>query len=124
MERKTITMDSDSEEDRNLIINNILRTMAEFGSKFPPNLDARFSTGNGSPQDHFEVPSPGSAAEDMITESPMTTVPFFNSEADHCLNITAAETQLKDKEKVVELMHQIIKKQNILIDGVLLNHIA
>ncbi|GIY19714.1 hypothetical protein CDAR_16661 [Caerostris darwini] len=53
----------------------------------------------------------------MITESPMTTVPLFNSEADHCLNITAAKTQLKDKEKAVEMMHQIIKKQNILIDG-------
>ncbi|GIX72563.1 hypothetical protein CDAR_5881 [Caerostris darwini] len=110
-------MDSDSEEDRNLTINNLLRTMAEFGSKFPSNLDPRFSTGNGPPQDHFEVPSPGGAAEVMITESPMTTVPLFNSEAGHCLNITAAKTQLKDKEKAVEMMHQIIKKQNILIDG-------
>ncbi|GIX76192.1 uncharacterized protein CDAR_484341 [Caerostris darwini] len=53
----------------------------------------------------------------MITESPMTTVPLFNLEADHCLNITAAKTQLKDIEKAVEMMHQIIKKQNILIDG-------
>ncbi|GIY38616.1 hypothetical protein CDAR_285271 [Caerostris darwini] len=110
-------MDSDSEEDRNLTINNLIRTMAEFGSKFPPNLDARISTGNGPPQGHFEVPSPAAAAEAMITESPMTTVPLFNSEADHCLNITAAKTQLKDKEKTVELMHQFIKKQNILIDG-------
>ncbi|GIY21751.1 hypothetical protein CDAR_291361 [Caerostris darwini] len=109
-------MNSESEEDRNLTINNLLRTMAEFGSKFSPNLDARFSTGNGPPQDHFEVPSPLAAAEAMITESSMTTVPLFNSEADHCLNITAAKTQLKDKEKAVEMMHQIIKKQNILID--------
>ncbi|GIY28600.1 hypothetical protein CDAR_292731 [Caerostris darwini] len=83
-------MNSDSEEDRNLTIKNLLQTMAEFGSKFPPNLNARFSTGNGPPQDHFEVPSPGASAEAMITESPMTTVPLFNSEADHCLNITAA----------------------------------
>ncbi|GIX93685.1 hypothetical protein CDAR_521611 [Caerostris darwini] len=98
-------MDSDSEDDRNLTINNLIRTMTEFGSKFPPKLDTGFSTGNGPPQDQFEVPSPGAAAEAMITESPMTTVPLFNSEADHCLNITAAKTQLKDKEKAVELMH-------------------
>ncbi|GIY44350.1 hypothetical protein CDAR_289021 [Caerostris darwini] len=60
---------------------------------------------------------PALPSEAMITESSMTTVPLFNSEADHCLHITAAKTQLKDKEKAVEMMHQIIKKQNILIDG-------
>ncbi|GIY53432.1 hypothetical protein CDAR_4041 [Caerostris darwini] len=60
----------------------------------------------------LKYPVPGAAAEAMITESPMTTVPLFNSEADHRLNITTAQTQLKDKE--IELMHQIIKlKQNI-----------
>ncbi|GIX83450.1 hypothetical protein CDAR_372721 [Caerostris darwini] len=63
-------MDSDSEDDRNLTFNNLIRTMAEFGSKFPPKLDARFSTGNGPPQDHFEVPNPGAASVGMITESP------------------------------------------------------
>ncbi|GIX83447.1 hypothetical protein CDAR_372711 [Caerostris darwini] len=78
----------------NLAMDNLLRTMAEFRSNFENNFpfkqDVRSSTGNGPPEDHLEVPSPGAAAEAMITESSITTVPLFNSEADHCLSITAA----------------------------------
>ncbi|GIX76284.1 hypothetical protein CDAR_418481 [Caerostris darwini] len=47
----------------------------------------------------------------MLTEPPML------SDADHCTNITAARAQLKDKEKAVDLIRQILQNQNILIDG-------
>ncbi|GIY19709.1 hypothetical protein CDAR_16631 [Caerostris darwini] len=106
-------MDSENEEDRKLI--KLIQEMAEFKTKFPINLNARFSTANGPHQDHLQVPSSGAAAEALITESPMSTVPLYHSEADHCMNITAAKIQLK--EKAVDMMRQIIKKQNILIDG-------
>ncbi|GIY21557.1 hypothetical protein CDAR_384441 [Caerostris darwini] len=56
-----------------------------------------------------KYPSSG-AAEAMITESPILT------EVDDCSHITAAQTQLKDKEKAVDMMRQIIKHQNVLID--------
>ncbi|GIY57372.1 selenoprotein N [Caerostris darwini] len=108
-------MDSENEEDRNLT--KLIQEMAECKTKFQPNLNARFSTGNGPPQDHLQVPSSGAAAEAMITEFPMTTVPLYHSEADHCMNITAAKIQLKDKENAVDMMRHIIKHQNILIDG-------
>ncbi|GIY53947.1 hypothetical protein CDAR_258761 [Caerostris darwini] len=47
----------------------------------------------------------------MLTEPPLL------SDADHCTAITAARAQLKDKEKAVDLIQQILQNQNILIDG-------
>ncbi|GIY53431.1 hypothetical protein CDAR_4031, partial [Caerostris darwini] len=49
-------------------------------------------------------------AEAMITDSPILT------EAEHCSHITAAQTQLKDREKAVDMMQQIIRHQGVLID--------
>ncbi|GIY62724.1 hypothetical protein CDAR_482821 [Caerostris darwini] len=46
-----------------------------------------------SSSDHLQEPSSG-AAEAMITDSPILT------EAEHCSHITAAQTQLKDREKL------------------------
>ncbi|GIY89187.1 hypothetical protein CDAR_402401 [Caerostris darwini] len=46
----------------------------------------------------------------MITDSPILT------EAEHCSHITAAQTQLKDREKAVDMMQQIIRHQGVLID--------
>ncbi|GIX98364.1 hypothetical protein CDAR_303591 [Caerostris darwini] len=87
----------------------LIQEMDDFKNKFSPNPDARLSTGNGPHQDHLQVPSPG-AAEAIITDSPILT------EAEHCSHITAAQTQLKDREKAVDMMRQIIKHQGVLID--------
>ncbi|GIY58235.1 hypothetical protein CDAR_83721 [Caerostris darwini] len=87
----------------------LIQEMDDFKNKFSPNPDARLSTGNGPHQDHLQVPSSG-AAEAMITDSPILT------EAEHCSHITAAQTQLKDREKAVDMMRQIIKHQGVLID--------
>ncbi|GIY62836.1 hypothetical protein CDAR_89761 [Caerostris darwini] len=74
-------------------------------------ISACFSTGNGPLKDHLQVPSSSAAAEAMLTEPPLL------SDADHCTAITAARAQLKDKEKAVDLIQQILQNQNILIDG-------
>ncbi|GIX74122.1 hypothetical protein CDAR_555971 [Caerostris darwini] len=52
-----------------------------------------------------------------MTNSPLTTVPPYNSEADHCQQITAAEGHLKGKKKAKAMMMRIIDQQQILIDG-------
>ncbi|GIY54834.1 hypothetical protein CDAR_465821 [Caerostris darwini] len=70
-----------------------------------------FFYGNGPLKDHLQVPSSSAAAEAMLTEPPLL------SDADHCTAITAARAQLKDKEKAVDLIQQILQNQNILIDG-------
>ncbi|GIY21490.1 hypothetical protein CDAR_413201 [Caerostris darwini] len=88
----------------------LLQNLATFKKNFP-SMQHVFSTGNGPLQDHLEVPSSSAAAEAMLTEPPML------SDADHCTNITAARAQLKDKEKAVDLIRQILQNQNILIDG-------
>ncbi|GIY00314.1 hypothetical protein CDAR_24831 [Caerostris darwini] len=69
------------------------------------------STGNGPLKDHLQVPSSSAAAEAMLTEPPLI------SDTDHCTAITATCAQLKDKEKAVDLIQQILQNQNILIDG-------
>ncbi|GIX68981.1 hypothetical protein CDAR_414971 [Caerostris darwini] len=46
----------------------------------------------------------------MITDSPILT------EAEHCSHITATQTQVKDREKAVDMMQQIIRHQGVLID--------
>ncbi|GIY10317.1 hypothetical protein CDAR_44211 [Caerostris darwini] len=88
----------------------LLQDLATFKKNFP-SMQHVFSTGNGPLQNHLEVPSSSAAAEAMLTEPPML------SDADHCTNITAARAQLKDKEKAVDLIQQILQNQNILIDG-------
>ncbi|GIY00310.1 hypothetical protein CDAR_24811 [Caerostris darwini] len=87
----------------------LIQEMDDFKNKFSPIPDARLSTGKGPHQDHLQVPSSG-AAEAMITDSPILT------EAEHCSHITAAQTQLKDREKAVDMMQQIIRHQGVLID--------
>ncbi|GIY17007.1 hypothetical protein CDAR_382191, partial [Caerostris darwini] len=87
----------------------LIQEMDDFKNKFSPIPDARLSTGNGPHQDHLQVPSSG-AAEAMFTDSPILT------EAEHCSHITAAQTQLKDREKAVDMMQQIIRHQGVLID--------
>ncbi|GIY75294.1 hypothetical protein CDAR_265401 [Caerostris darwini] len=67
-----------------------------------------FLRGNGPLKDHLqEIPSSSAAAEAMLTEPPLL------SDADHCTAITAARAQLKDKEKAVDLIQQILQNQNI-----------
>ncbi|GIY73382.1 hypothetical protein CDAR_493521 [Caerostris darwini] len=87
----------------------LIQEMDDFKNKFSPIPDARLSTGNGPHQDHLQEPS-SAAAEAMITDSPILT------EAEHCSHITAAQTQLKDREKAVDMMQQIIRHQGVLID--------
>ncbi|GIX86938.1 hypothetical protein CDAR_70101 [Caerostris darwini] len=87
----------------------LIQEMDDFKNKFSPITDARLSTGNGPHQDHLQVPSSG-ATEAMITDSPILT------EAEHCSHITAAQTQLKDREKAVDMMQLIIRHQGVLID--------
>ncbi|GIX67234.1 hypothetical protein CDAR_614011, partial [Caerostris darwini] len=65
-----------------------------------------------------KYPVPASAAEAMLTEPPLL------SDADHCTAITAARAQLKDKEKAVDLIQQILQNQNILIDGAVIQRTA
>ncbi|GIX96125.1 hypothetical protein CDAR_46191 [Caerostris darwini] len=89
--------------------------MADFRNKFeadfPTNHDVRSTTLNGPLQGHLEVPDGGAAIEvEMITCN-------YNSEADHCQQITAAEAHLKDKKKAKAMMMRIIDQQPILIDG-------
>ncbi|GIY34267.1 hypothetical protein CDAR_120661 [Caerostris darwini] len=88
----------------------LLQDLATFKKNFPT-MQHVFSTGNGPLKDHLQVPSSSAAAEAMLTEPPLL------SDADHSTAITAARAQLKDKEKAVDLIQQILQNQNILIDG-------
>ncbi|GIY30286.1 hypothetical protein CDAR_583941 [Caerostris darwini] len=101
----TADLDSDACNSRKL-----LQDLATFKKNFPT-MQHVFSTGNGPLKDHLQVPSSSAAAEAMLTEPPLL------SDADHCTAITAARAQLKDKEKAVDLIQQILQNQNILIDG-------
>ncbi|GIY44700.1 hypothetical protein CDAR_26911 [Caerostris darwini] len=78
---------------------DLLRTIADFRNNFeadfPTNHEVRSTTLNGPLQGHLELPDPGAAIEVETTNSPLTTVPLYNSEADHCQQITAAEAQEK-----------------------------
>ncbi|GIY39357.1 hypothetical protein CDAR_466581 [Caerostris darwini] len=69
-------------------MDDLLRTIADFrnkfGADFPTNHDVLSTTLNGPLQGHLEVPDPGAAIEVEVTNSPLTTVPLYNSEADHC----------------------------------------
>ncbi|GIY33973.1 hypothetical protein CDAR_368021, partial [Caerostris darwini] len=87
----------------------LIQEMDDFKNKFSPIADARLSTGSGPHQDHLQVRSSG-AVEAMITDSPILTG------AEHCSHITAAQAQLKDREKAVDMMQQIIRHQGVLID--------
>ncbi|GIY03503.1 hypothetical protein CDAR_231371 [Caerostris darwini] len=102
-----LTADLDSDACHS---HKLLQDLATFKKNFP-SMQHVFSTGNGPLQDHLQVPSSSAAAEAMLTAPPML------SDADHCTNITAARAQLKDKEKAVDLIRQILQNQNILIDG-------
>ncbi|GIY86080.1 hypothetical protein CDAR_465041 [Caerostris darwini] len=106
MERESHSGLMDPADDK---FTKLIQEMDDFKNKFSPIPDARLSTGNGPYQDHLQVPSSG-AAEAMITDSPILT------EAEHCSHITAAQTQLKDREKAVDMMQQIIRHQGVLID--------
>ncbi|GIX86940.1 hypothetical protein CDAR_70111 [Caerostris darwini] len=101
----TADLDSDACNSRKL-----LQDLATFRKNFPT-MQHVFSTGNDPLKDHLQVPSSSAAAEAMLTEPPLL------SDADHCTAIIAARAQLKDKEKAVELIQQILQNQNILIDG-------
>ncbi|GIY09180.1 hypothetical protein CDAR_535311 [Caerostris darwini] len=102
-------------------MDDLLRTIADFRNKFEAdfstNHDVRSTMLNGPLQRHLEVPDPATAIEVEMTNSPLTTVPLYNSEADHCQQITAAEAHLKDKKKAKDMMMRIIDQQQILIDG-------
>ncbi|GIY77044.1 hypothetical protein CDAR_56931 [Caerostris darwini] len=102
-------------------MDDLLRTIADFRNNFeagfPTNNEVRSTTLNGPLQGHLEVPDPGAAIEVEMTNSPLTTVPLYNSEADHCQQITAAEAHLKDKKKAKDMMMRFIDQQQILIDS-------
>ncbi|GIY12577.1 hypothetical protein CDAR_213691 [Caerostris darwini] len=93
-----LTADLDSDACHS---HKLLQDLATFKKNFP-SMQHVFSTGNGPLQDHLQVPSSSAAAEAMLTEPPLL------SDADHCTNITAARAQLKDKEKAVDLIRQIL----------------
>ncbi|GIY05157.1 hypothetical protein CDAR_388381 [Caerostris darwini] len=102
-------------------MDDLIRAMADFRNKFeadfPTNHDVLSTTLNGPLQGHLEVPDAGAAIEVEMTNSPLTTVPLYNSEADHYQQITAAEAHLKDKKKAKDMIMRIIDQQQILVDG-------
>ncbi|GIY24495.1 hypothetical protein CDAR_289551 [Caerostris darwini] len=96
----TADLDSDACNSRKL-----LQNFSTFKKNFPT-MQHVFSTGNGPLKDHLQVPSSSAAAEAMLTEPP------------HCslMPITAPPSlplalQLKDKEKAVDLIQQILQNQ-------------
>ncbi|GIX95095.1 hypothetical protein CDAR_178491 [Caerostris darwini] len=104
--------------DKNCQLNKLIQDMAVFKtnlqSQFMPTQNASCLSGNGPHQDLLQVPSTSAAAEDMDAMSTETLMP---SEAEHCASITAAQSQLKDNEKAVDMIRQILQHQNILIDA-------
>ncbi|GIY89894.1 hypothetical protein CDAR_405871 [Caerostris darwini] len=100
--------------DKNCQLNKLIQDMAVFKtnlqSQFMPTQNASCLSGNGPHQDLLQVPSTSAAAEDMDAMSTETLMP---SEAEHCASITAAQSQLKDNEKAVDMIRQILQHQNI-----------
>ncbi|GIY67472.1 hypothetical protein CDAR_618751 [Caerostris darwini] len=116
---------SEDVADKSCQLNKLMQDMAVFKSnlqtQFLPTQNASRLSGNGPHQDLLQVPSSGAAAEDMDA---MSTEPLTHSEAEHCASITAAQSQLKDNEKAVDMIRQIIQHQNILIDAGLIKPAA
>ncbi|GIX83159.1 hypothetical protein CDAR_306991 [Caerostris darwini] len=116
---------SEDVADKSCQLNKLIQDMAVFKSnlqtQFLPTQNASRLSGNGPHQDLLQVPSSGAAAEDMDA---MSMEPLTHSEAEHCASITAAQSQLKDNEKAVDMIRQIIQHQNILIDAGLIKPAA
>ncbi|GIY51664.1 hypothetical protein CDAR_23741 [Caerostris darwini] len=116
---------SEDVADKSCQLNKLIQDMAVFKSnlqtQFLPTQIASRLLRNGPHQDLLQVASSGAAAEDMDA---MSTEPLTHSEAEHCASITAAQSQLKDNEKAVDMIRQIIQYQNILIDAGLIKPAA